>query len=231
MRDSIVYYLIILPAFFLQFIAVILFYILFPGTILGNSIYIIMKLFYIGLPLLALTMKIITPDNFFIQPGKKEFKEQLFWGIGTGLFLLISMIAIFYLFKPFFMTFKPLIKEKVKLYHLTEFYIPFAFFICFFHSLLEEVYYRWFLFRGLMKKYTWQWAGLLSSISFALHHYLLLAAYFPLSLIFLFGTAAGIGGYFWCWLLYKKKAIFGPWLSHLGADAGIMIIGYVLLFH
>lgn len=96
------------------------------------------------------------------------------------------------------------------------------------HSLLEEYYWRWFVF-GQMKKLTSvSTAIVVSSLGFMAHHVLVIGTYFgflsPATWIFSFCVA--VGGAFWAWLYYRSGSLLGPWLSHLLVDAAIFAIGY-----
>jgi membrane protease YdiL (CAAX protease family) len=98
------------------------------------------------------------------------------------------------------------------------------------HSLLEEYYWRWFLFGGLRRRMPVGAALLLGSLAFMSHHVLvlgeLLGGYGPATWLLALGVAAG--GALWAWLYHKSGALYGPWLSHACADAGLMAIGYAL---
>jgi membrane protease YdiL (CAAX protease family) len=96
------------------------------------------------------------------------------------------------------------------------------------HSLLEEYYWRWFVFghccRGLSPP-----AGIgVSSVAFAAHHVLVLGTYFGYGspLTWLFSAGIIIGGAFWAWLYRSSGSLLGPWLSHALVDAAIFVIGW-----
>ena len=99
------------------------------------------------------------------------------------------------------------------------------------HSLLEEYYWRWFVFGQLRQHATLGPAIALSSVGFTLHHILVLARYFgwdsPATWIFVLGIA--IGGAAWAWIYDRSKSLYGPWISHLIVDAAIFWIGYELV--
>jgi membrane protease YdiL (CAAX protease family) len=100
-----------------------------------------------------------------------------------------------------------------------------------FHSLLEEYYWRWFVFRQLRSVTAAAVAIVVSAIGFMSHHVIVLNAFFneaPL-LVGLLSAAVAAGGVFWAWLYERTGSLFGPWLSHLLIDAGIFWIGYDLL--
>lgn len=109
-------------------------------------------------------------------------------------------------------------------------YIIFAIFLSLLHSGLEEYYWRWFVFKGLQLKFSWLPAAVIGSAAFAGHHFFVLSEFFPLWLTLLLGTGVGLGGFIWCFLYKKYQSLWAPYLSHVFVDAGIMLIGYWLLF-
>jgi uncharacterized protein len=98
------------------------------------------------------------------------------------------------------------------------------------HSLLEEYYWRWFVFGRLRRRLGFPAAAALSSLAFAAHHVvllgLLLGSFGPLT--WLFSLAVAAGGAAWAWLYEKSGTLAGPWLSHALVDAALMTIGYRL---
>jgi membrane protease YdiL (CAAX protease family) len=98
------------------------------------------------------------------------------------------------------------------------------------HSLLEEYYWRWFVF-GQLRRLIPVWpAILISSVGFMAHHVVILATYFgwsPLTVLFSLGVA--VAGVVWAWIYQRSGSLWGPWLSHLLVDAAIFIVGYDLI--
>lgn len=99
------------------------------------------------------------------------------------------------------------------------------------HSLLEEYYWRWFVFGQLGRHMPWPAALGVSSVGFTAHHVIVLGTYFGwLSPgTYLFSLAVALGGAFWAWLYQKSRSLAGPWLSHLWIDAAIFAVGYDLV--
>ena len=97
------------------------------------------------------------------------------------------------------------------------------------HSLLEEYYWRWFVF-GLMKRHLPLWAAIvLSGLAFMAHHVVIVSVYFPWSLALPFSLGVAVGGGVWAWLYHRHDSLIGPWLSHLLVDAAIFVVGYDLV--
>lgn len=99
------------------------------------------------------------------------------------------------------------------------------------HSLLEEYYWRWFVFAQLRRMMALGPAIAISSLGFMSHHVIVLSIFFGwgtfLSLFFSVGVA--VGGAVWAWLFERSRSLYGPWLSHCLVDAGIFLVGYQIL--
>ncbi|MFO0981402.1 MAG: CPBP family intramembrane glutamic endopeptidase [Planctomycetota bacterium] len=100
------------------------------------------------------------------------------------------------------------------------------------HSLLEEYYWRWFVFGELARRLPLAAAIALSSVGFMAHHVILIG-----QLLHDFGSvtwclSAGVamGGAFWAWLYRRSGSLLAPWLSHALVDAALMYAGYDLAF-
>lgn len=110
-------------------------------------------------------------------------------------------------------------------------YLALAGFYCAGHSLLEEYYFRWFVFGGLRELISLWPAILISSLGFMGHHVLVLGRYFgwfsPAAA--LFSLAVAVGGAVWAGMYHRSGSLVGPWLSHAFVDAGIFLIGYHLV--
>jgi membrane protease YdiL (CAAX protease family) len=111
-------------------------------------------------------------------------------------------------------------------------FLTLAVFYALIHSLLEEYYWRWFVFGRLRDILPLRSAIVISSLGFMAHHTLVVGKYFggasPMTI--LLSAAVAIGGAIWAWLYESSRALYGPWLSHLLVDAGLMLIGYQMVF-
>lgn len=113
-------------------------------------------------------------------------------------------------------------------------YLAIGLFLCVIHSLLEEYYWRWFVFGWMDRLMPLGWAIALSSVAFMAHHVVILYVYFPgrfwlLAMPFSLGVA--VGGGVWAYLYRRSGSLLGPWLSHILVDAAILLIGYDMLRH
>jgi membrane protease YdiL (CAAX protease family) len=96
------------------------------------------------------------------------------------------------------------------------------------HSLLEEYYWRWFVFGQLRRRTPVSVAAALSAAGFTAHHILVLDKYFGFAnpATYLLASCIAVGGAIWAVLYHRTGSLVGPWLSHLLVDAAIFAIGY-----
>jgi len=101
------------------------------------------------------------------------------------------------------------------------------------HSLLEEYYWRWFVFGRGQKIWGSAPALAISSLGFMAHHVLLLGHFLGYGdgRTYLLSAAIAVGGAFWAWLYRQTGNLTASWLSHALVDAGIFGFGYWLLFN
>lgn len=179
----------------------------------------------------------------FLQRERPQVIRPSAWSLITGtLFGLAVAGAMFALYfavlLPSGLLTTPIAAVKAKIISFgvssPAAFLLLALFYSAIHSLLEEYYWRWFVFGQLTRFTRLSTAIALSSIGFAAHHVLVLAHYFSYSgttgvLTWLFTLAIIIGGAFWAWLYRVSNSLAAPWLSHAIVDAAIFAIGYHIL--
>lgn len=112
-------------------------------------------------------------------------------------------------------------------------FLAFAAFLCLAHSLMEEYYWRWFVFRRVRLLWPLAPALVVSSLAFMAHHVVVLSVYLPnhfLSAVVPLSLGVAVGGAFWAWLYQRTGSLVAAWWSHALIDAAIMVIGYDLVF-
>lgn len=111
-------------------------------------------------------------------------------------------------------------------------YLAFAVFVALGHSFLEEYYWRWFVFRRLLRWGSPAAAYALGSAAFMGHHLVLLGSYFGWDSpwTYLFSLAVAAGGGVWSWMYQRSGSLLGPWISHVMLDIGILVIGADLVW-
>lgn len=163
-------------------------------------------------------------------------RDGLLLGALFGAAVGAAMLALYYFVlnpRGFFTGPAEEVRQKVAEFGVTTVagFAVMGLFYSLVHSLLEEYYWRWFVFGQLRNQIPLWPAIAVSSVGFALHHIVVLARYFGWASLatWLFVAGIIIGGAAWAWLYDRTKSLYGPWLSHLIVDAAIFWIGYDLV--
>jgi membrane protease YdiL (CAAX protease family) len=173
---------------------------------------------------------------YVVQGERPRLRELFAWhGVGLGLafgLLVVAVMMPMFHESPLAAEASLLIWAKISVFGITtrRAYLAMAVFYAGIHSLLEEYYWRWFVFGQLRGGLPWVLAAAISSVGFAAHHIILLVVYLPKSNIgttLFFAFCVGIGGAVWAWLYHRTGSLLGSWLSHLLVDAGLMGLGFI----
>jgi uncharacterized protein len=164
--------------------------------------------------------------------------QGLEWGLafGLGVAALILFAYFFGLRGGSVLSQTPdRVQAKVAQFHMATpgLYLLMAIFLAGAHSLLEEYYWRWFVFGELNRHWQVVPAMVVSSLAFMLHHIIILSVYLPGKFLLAalpFGLAVAAGGGAWAWLYHRTGTIYSCWISHLLVDAAIMAVGYDMIF-
>jgi membrane protease YdiL (CAAX protease family) len=161
----------------------------------------------------------------------------LLWGGLFGCVVVAAMLALYYgaiKHSPLLVGAPQKIVEKLDGMGISTplRFLGLAVFYSLLHSLLEEYYWRWFVFGRLREHWPLWTAIIVSSLGFMAHHVLVLGEFLggfgPAT--WFFSLSIAVGGAVWAWIYYRTGTLYGSWLSHLLVDAGIMWIGYELAF-
>ncbi len=104
-----------------------------------------------------------------------------------------------------------------------------AVYISFVNSLLEEFFFRGFLFTNLKRHSSAKFAHLFSAVVFALYHVAMMIGWFSLPLFLLCMAGLTIGGLIFNMLNEKLGSIYASWFVHMFANFAINTIGFMLL--
>jgi len=157
------------------------------------------------------------------------------WGLATGLLIGGGMLALFYgglaETGPFLLASGRFHAKLAQMGVVSRpHFIAVSLFYILLHSLLEEYYWRWFVFGQLRRLVPFGAAVSISSLGFMAHHVVLLKGYLPWSWALVCSAGVAVGGALWAGMYQRSGSIWGPWLSHLLVDAAIFAIAYQLAF-
>ena len=201
------------------------YFVIFPDPPLGKIFYFLSRGFLILFPLI-----------WILWGEKKKFpfprikKDGIGAGIVSGLCIGITILVLYInVFRNFIPT--DMVKEKAESLGFSGiWFFVFATFLIFLNSAMEEYYWRWFSFsqvRQIIKPAPALW---ITSLSFALHHVVVLVVFFGWLWGSLFGLCVGLGGAIWIHHYRKYDSIWPSFISHAIVDALIMLIGFDMIF-
>jgi len=204
-----------------------------PANNWAQAAYAAGKALQFSFPLLYLVL--VEPTS--LRPRRPHFKGMGL-GIGFGLLVGVGMVGLYSIGLENWLAgtgAATMIRIKIEEFNAASpgRYAALASFLAVAHSLLEEYYWRWFVFGRLRRLVSLSTAIALSSLAFMAHHVVVLGRFFPND----FWSAAvplalciAIGGAFWAWLYDRSGSIYATWVSHLLVDAAIMAVGYDMVF-
>lgn len=98
------------------------------------------------------------------------------------------------------------------------------------NSLIEEIVWRWFVLTRLSVLIGTPLAILGSAACFTLHHVIATSLYFTLPMVALAALGVFFGGAVWGWLMARFGTLWASYVSHIIVDFVIFALGYRLLF-
>jgi membrane protease YdiL (CAAX protease family) len=180
---------------------------------------------------------VVAVDKRRLAVGRPRWDGVAF-GAGFGALVFAAALLVY----QFWLRHTPILalaREKV-LARLESFhvasparYLVLAIFIACMHSLMEEYYWRWFVFGELKRLLAVPAAVVVSSLGFMAHHVVILWVYFPnhfWTAAMPFALCVAAGGAVWAWIYHRAGTLYAAWLSHFLADAAILVIGYEMVF-
>ena len=221
----------LIPALIIPCLGALFYINLLSGTSIGKACYIATKVFILLWPLVA---------TFLIERPRAHSRRRIDWAkhlsaLPLGLLLGLAMsILMLIAYKYTFIgrivqQSAPAIRSEAADLGIAQHFLLFGIFLAVGHSLLEEYYWRWYVFGRLNMLIRPVLAYPLAALAFAAHHYIILAGFLPTALTFALGTCVAVAGVIWSWLYRRQRTIVGCWAAHLLADGVIIYIGYQLI--
>lgn len=161
--------------------------------------------------------------------GFQHFDRFVWPGMGLGLLFAGVIYGIISGFQPVFLD----LEQTRNLLHRWHFsndqLFLYLFIMIFANSILEEIYWRGYIFHRLENQVSEKLQILLTALFYCSYHLITTSNLFSLGAGLLFTAVIFCTGLFWGWLRQKTASIYIPMISHLLADLGIMLI-YIKYF-
>lgn len=209
--------LIILPPLF-----IVLSHRFFDANYISSSIYKIIFLSPIAFRLIVEKKQL--KQSFTQYFSTETFKKNFLQTMGIGTLLASIYLVSFYLFKDY-LNLQNTINQLSKMASINATnIIAIGLYIIVINSLLEEFFWRGFLFDKLNILIKPWMAYLLTGFAFSFHHIVFYYNWF--SLPFFITITIGLTGYaiIMNWVFQRKKDLFTCWLIHAFADMAQIFI-------
>ncbi|MEM1107959.1 MAG: CPBP family intramembrane glutamic endopeptidase [Planctomycetota bacterium] len=170
------------------------------------------------------------------------FGPGMLWAHATGVLIFVIIAGAYYGFGKAWIDTGPML-EKVRQMGLDNIwlYLAGALYWCTVNSMLEEYFWRWFIFSRLRdvlptpgSSSVFAWPTLVAIVAcgllFTAHHVVALKVYFDWNITLLGSLGCFIGSVTWSILYLKTKNIYTAYVSHVYPDLIIFYIGWELIF-
>lgn len=201
----------------------------FTGLVILNSIFTTYILFYgvvcVAVPLLdRVVFHKQTISEFLRYIGFVNTRKSLLPGLLVGVVFLVTICLFFMVFS------RQLIDTSSMTDTLNKWNLDsgnlfvFLFMMIAGNSVLEEIYWRGYLFSGLKKLTGPKNTVVLTALFYTLHHLITTMSLFSVAHGLLLSGAIFLVGVFWACLRIKYDSIIPTVISHLFTDLGLMMI-------
>ena len=224
-------YLVTLPALVIPLLGSLIYFNLKDQSQLVQIIYGLVKVYTFLWPALAVFVLLKLPWSHlrgYFRLDAKMAKEGAICGFLMGSVILLTLLTPW---GDLVRNQAEMVRQKATDMGIIRFFPVFALFISIGHSLLEEYYWRWFVFGQLHRCFPKAWmAHLTGAVGFAAHHFVVTTTFFAGPMGWFFGCCVGAAGAVWSWLMIRHQSILGAWLAHMLVDLCLMGVGYWLIF-
>ncbi|RPF52242.1 CPBP family intramembrane glutamic endopeptidase [Aquisalibacillus elongatus] len=156
--------------------------------------------------------------------------DRLKLGFGLGLLSMIILIGTYILLQGFIEGEAIISDLRDRLGISFKEYIWIAVYITFVNSLLEEFYFRGFIFLKFYQSDLPILGYLYSSGLFAVYHVAIFATWFNIWLTLLALVGLFVVGLVFCYLNTKSNNFLNSWILHIFADIAVVSIGFYLFW-
>ena len=178
---------------------------------------------FLVLPIAAGGIK-SNPGTFLKPSGKREIIASVI----LGAVVYLSILGAYLLLSPYLDLDRIRVLLGEQLGVVRDNFILVAIYISFVNSLLEEFFFRGYLFLGLLKKTSRSNAYFISAGIFALYHLAILKGWFSPLLFAISMIGLFVGGLIFNKLNEKNGNILSSWLVHMMANLAINTVGLIM---
>jgi hypothetical protein len=198
----------------------------YPDAVWAKALFFLAKLWLVAAPILYLVL---------IEKRRPRVPRWSSRGILaahiTGVVTFVAIVGVYLLVGRTWIDLEPVTAKAAQLgLDRWPVYLLGALYWCTVNSLLEEYFWRWFVFKRLSALVPPMQAVILSGGLFTLHHIVALSTYFDWRVTALASLGVFIGGVTWSWLYARYGNLYAAYISHVWADLAVFGVGAWLFF-
>ena len=155
--------------------------------------------------------------------------KSIIVGLVVGVLFFVTIILFFQFFGNVFLSGEHITTRLTGWGYDKNLLVWLALYFIFFNAVVEEIFWRGFLFsyyRNLFGEYH---GSVLLSFCFIQYHFITIWLLFSFATAVFFTPFLFFTSFFWCYLRIKYNNIYAPIISHLFADLAIMFVYYTLV--
>jgi len=164
----------------------------------------------------------VVKDSIINKKRSKLFSLSTFLGI-----IIFVIIIISFNFLKQYIDIPQLVGEFEDKYKINKTNIVYyGLYITFINSLIEEFFFRGFIFLNIKKLKYKKLAYIISSLAFAIYHIANFQNWFSIGMFLFVSVGLFIGGCIFNYLDDKQETFLNSWFVHIAADLAIILIGF-----
>ncbi|WP_077589486.1 CPBP family intramembrane glutamic endopeptidase [Planococcus lenghuensis] len=201
-------------------------YIVEQGLDINYAIKTLIKIIlFLSIPVLY-AVRIKNKSIRWLSKRKQQPTDGLALSIGLGILSFACILLTYAVLQRFIDLERISADLQTDLGITPRTFIFVALYVTFGNSLLEEYFFRGFVFLEMYKEGYRTSAYVFSSVLFGLYHIAIFQSWFPLPLMIL--ALAGLIGvaFVFNWLDAKSGTFVNSWVVHIFADTAIVLIGF-----
>ncbi len=175
----------------------------------------------------AIKLPLFTIYPLYMMKGVKlsgNFKKPMVVAI-----MIFSIIIIAYLILGVFIDVEAIRYDMSHRMDINKsMFVIAALYTVFINAFIEEVFFRGFIFKGLLV-YSRKLAYIISALSFATYHIAIFMTWFNIGLTLLILFGLFVGGLIFNYFVEDTKSILSSYMIHIAADLAIVLIGIQVL--
>jgi len=168
------------------------------------------------------------PLSEMLGLGRKD-KRSILQGILIGAVFFIGIIIFFDFVHFNFLDKKHINNILNSLGFSSNIFIYFAIYFILINSVLEELFWRGYLYYQFGKSIRIPFSSVIISFFFIQYHFFVIGLIFSVQVAFVFIPVIFIVSVIWCYLRHINSNIYAPLISHIMADMALIMVFYKYL--